>query len=133
MTAIASATDKLVVSLNISGHALHAEVAYTPTSRAKGLMHRDSLDENNGMLFVFPNADRYSMWMLNTKIPLSVAFIDDKGMILNIENMRPYTKTAHTSAGLAKYALEMNQGWFHARGINAGEKVVGLSRAPAAR
>ena len=133
VTAIAGATDQLIVTLNISGHDLLAEVAYTPTSRAQGLMHRDALDENYGMLFVFPKADRYSMWMLNTKIPLSVAFIDHKGVILNIEDMTPYTKTAHSSAGLAKYALEMNQGWFLAKGIRAGERVVGLMRVPAAR
>ncbi len=133
VTAIVVAKDQVVVSLNILGHPLLAEVAYTPMSRTKGLMYRDSLGENNGMLFVFPKPDRYSMWMLNTKIPLSVAFIDNKGVILNIADMTPHTKNAHGSVGLAKYALEMNQGWFSAKGIKAGQKVDGLMTAPAAK
>jgi uncharacterized protein len=131
-TAAAAAADKIVVSLNISGHSLTAEVAHTPMSRAKGLMHRASLGENSGMLFVFPKTDRHSMWMLNTHIPLSVAFVDNNGIILNIADMTPHTKTAHSSVGLAKYALEVNQGWFFARGIQAGEKISGLMQAPAA-
>lgn len=133
VAAIASAMDKVIVSLDISGHSLLAEVAHTPITRAKGLMHLDSLGENNGMLFVFPKADRHSMWMLNTHIPLSVAFVDNNGIILNIADMTPHTKTAHGSVGLAKYALEMNQGWFSARGIQVGEKVAGLAQAPAAK
>jgi uncharacterized protein len=133
VTATAGASDKVMVSLDISGYSLTAEVAHTPVSRAKGLMHRDSLDENSGMLFVFPKADRHSMWMLNTHIPLSVAFVDNNGIILNIADMTPHTKTVHGSVGLAKYALEMNQGWFSARGIQAGEKIDGLVQAPAAK
>jgi uncharacterized protein len=133
VAATAGAADKVIVSLNISGHSLTAEVAHTPISRAKGLMHRNSLGENSGMLFVFPKADGHSMWMLNTHIPLSVAFVDNNGIILNIADMTPHTKTAHGSVGLAKYALEMNQGWFSARGIQAGEKIDGLVQAPAAK
>jgi len=133
VTATAGATDKVIVSLYISGHSLTAEVAHTPVSRAKGLMHRDSLGENSAMLFVFPKADRHSMWMLNTHIPLSVAFVDNNGIILNIADMTPHTKTAHGSVGLAKYALEVNQGWFSSRGLQAGEKVVGLAQVPAAK
>ena len=133
MVAIADVTDKIIVSLTISGHTVTAEVAHTPMARAKGLMYRDALDENSGMLFIFPQADRYSMWMLNTRIPLSVAFVDDKGIILNIADMTPHTKITHRSAGLAKYALEVNQGWFSARGIKAGEKIIGLAQAPQAK
>ena len=75
-------------------------------------MFRQSMGENNGMLFVFPYTGHHSMWMMNTVIPLSVAFLDEKGVILNIEDMVPRTETAHGSAGAAKYAIEMNLGWF---------------------
>jgi uncharacterized membrane protein (UPF0127 family) len=101
-------------------------------ARSQGLMYRESLEENSGMLFVFTDANYYSMWMKDTYIPLSVAFIDEQGVILNIEDMQPETRTAHDSEGLAKYALEMNKGWFAARKISAGAKVGGLEKAPAA-
>lgn len=121
-----------VVALKISGHMISAEVAHTQLSRSQGLMYRESLKENTGMLFVFSTADYYSMWMKDTYIPLSVAFIDEDGIILNIADMLPETRTAHDSLGRAKYALEMNMGWFTARKIAAGAQVIGLEKAPAA-
>ena len=133
VAATADVMDNVIIPLTISGHTVTAEVAHTPMARAKGLMYRDSLDKNSGMLFVFPRADRYSMWMLNTRIPLSVAFVDERGIILNIADMMPHTKITHGSVGLAKYALEVNQGWFSERGIQAGEKITGLAQAPAAK
>jgi len=72
-------------------------------------MFRDSLPENAGMLFVYEREDGYAMWMKNTYVPLSVAFIDRRGVILNIEDMEPQTLDSHASAGPAKYALEMNR------------------------
>ena len=120
------------IPLTISGYEIAAEVAHTQLSRSQGLMYRESLDENTGMLFVFPNSGYYSMWMKNTYIPLSVAFIDVRGVILNVAEMQPETLTSHDAAGMAKYALEMNKGWFAARKITAGARVTGLERAPAA-
>ena len=131
--ATADNSTKITIPLKISGHALSAEVAYTDKARAQGLMHRTTLAENSGMFFVFPRVGRYSMWMLNTHIPLDVAYLDEKGFILNILDMMPHTTTAHSSAGMAKYALEMNQGWFSTKQIKAGEKVLGIERAPAAK
>ncbi|HTP97423.1 MAG TPA: DUF192 domain-containing protein, partial [Burkholderiales bacterium] len=72
-------------------------------------------------------------WMQNTYLPLSVAFIDDAGVILNIADMQPLTTDSHTAAGFARYALEMNQGWFAKRGIKAGAKIEGLGKAPPPR
>ena len=94
-----------LISLSIGGHRLDAEIAHTYDTRAKGLMNRAVIPENQGMLFVFPKIDFYSMWMLNTVIPLSVAFIDAQGIILNIETMQPLTTFAHGSLKPAKYAL----------------------------
>lgn len=121
-----------VSQLEISGHAVFAEVAHTHDTRSQGLMFRRSMGENNGMLFVFSFTGRHSMWMMNTDIPLSVAFLDEKGVILNIADMLPHTRTAHSSAGAAKYALEMNRGWFKTRNITAGKRVMGLEKVPAA-
>lgn len=121
-----------LLPLRVAGHQVLAEVARTPKKRAQGLMHRKSLGANRGMLFVFPETATQSMWMVNTFIPLSVAFIDRQGVILNIADMAPQTKDVHSSRGNAKYALEMNSGWFARHGIIAGAKVEGLAAAPAA-
>ena len=121
-----------VRQLRILNHALSVEVAHTQATRSQGLMYRQSLGENSGMLFVFPQPDRYSMWMMNTDIPLSVAFLDEGGAILNIADMMPRTATAHRSAGASKYAIEMNRGWFAARNIKPGDRVRGLDKLPAA-
>ena len=118
--------------LKVAGHVLSVEVANTQAARARGLMFRQSLHESGGMLFVFAQAGQHSMWMMNTDIPLSVAFLDEKGVILNIADMMPRTATAHRSAGLAKYALETNIGWFGVRNITAGAKVAGLEKIPVA-
>ncbi len=114
--------------LQIGMHFIQAEVAATPESLSQGLMHRTQLGKNNGMLFIFENSGRHAMWMRNTPLPLSVAFIDDRGIILNIEEMEPLNDTSHSSVAPAKYALEMNRGWFAKRTIKAGDEVKGLPR-----
>ena len=121
------------VHLEISGHTLSAEVAYTQENRTRGLMHRKSVAKNSGMLFVFPETRRHNMWMVNTNIPLSIAFLDESGTILNIVDMLPRTKTKHSAANPAKYALEMNLDWFKARKIKTGQYVTGLEKAPTAK
>jgi len=121
------------VHLKISGHTLSAEVAYTQKHRTRGLMYRKSMDKNSGMLFVFPETGRHSMWMINTNIPLSIAFLDESGTILNIVDMSPRTKIKHSAASAAKYALEMNLGWFKVRKIKTGQQITGLERAPTAK
>ena len=118
------------IHLKVSGHTLSAEVAYKKESRIRGLMYRSFMDKNSGMLFVFPETTRHSMWMINTYIPLSIAFLDKNGIILNIIDMSPHTRTKHTAASEAKYALEMNLGWFSAKNIKAGKKITGLEKAP---
>ncbi|HWQ39671.1 MAG TPA: DUF192 domain-containing protein [Burkholderiales bacterium] len=123
----------LTYPLKIAGHSLRAEVAHTEPARLRGLMYRKHLPENQGMVFIYPEAGRQAMWMKNTFIPLSVAFIDAEGRILNIEEMSPHSEHAHASAGRAAYALEMNRGWFAKRGIRPGDRVEGLERLPKAR
>ena len=119
-----------LIHLKISGYTLSAEVAYKKESRIRGLAYRNFMKKNSGMLFIFPEASIHSMWMVNTYIPLSVAFLDKNGMILNIIDMSPHTRTRNSATSKAKYALEMNLGWFSSRSIKAGEKITGLEKAP---
>ena len=121
------------IGLTINGHKLVAEVASTDATRTEGLMHRRILPESRGMLFVFRETAVHAMWMMNTYVPLSVAFIDGDGVIINIEDMEPHTRDTHPAAKPAKYALEVNRGWFRKHGIKAGARVEGIDRAPPAR
>ena len=121
------------IQLTAGIHLIRAELADTFESRATGLMYRRSLGPNQGMLFVFPEAEIHCMWMKNTLIPLSVAFIDADGGIVSISEMKPQTETAHCAAAPAKYALEMTRGWFRARGIKPGAKIQGLEKTYPAR
>ena len=133
LAAAAQAQQLPEIALAVNGHKLTAEVAHTDPARAQGLMHRRMLPENRGMLFVFTTTAHHAMWMMNTYIPLSVAFIDERGVIINIEDMKPHTQDTHPAAKPAKYALEMNQGWFNKRGIKPGATVDGIERAPPAK
>ncbi|MBY0438351.1 MAG: DUF192 domain-containing protein [Burkholderiales bacterium] len=118
-----------IVPLTVGKHVLAAEIAANPDTRARGLMFRYELKENEAMLFVFPSPQRMSFWMKNTPLPLSIAFIDAQGVILNIRDMMPFTTDGHPSEGEALYALEVNRGWFAQRGIKAGDRVQGLDKA----
>ena len=117
-----------VMRVQVAGHALKVEVVTTPELMAKGLMFRQKLGKNDGMLFVYADPGYHSMWMKNTLIPLSVAFIDGDGRILNIADMEPQTLDSHVAAGPARYAIETNRGWFAERKIKAGDKVTGLPK-----
>jgi uncharacterized protein len=117
-----------VVELGVGMHRIRAEVADRDATRALGLMHRASLPPNGGMLFVFDEAGRHCMWMKNTPLPLSVAFIDAEGVVVNIADMQPHTEQAHCAARPVPYALEMAQGWFAKRGVRAGFRLRGLDR-----
>ena len=121
------------LELTAGFHRIEAEVAYTDPDRQQGLMNRRSMGQNQGMLFVFPFPARHCMWMRNTLIPLSVAFLDEQGRIINIRDMQPQTENSHCADQDARFALEMNQGWFSQRGLKAGLSLGGINRAPAPR
>lgn len=118
------------IDLSIGIHRIETEVASTLETRMQGLMFRQAMADNHGMLFVFPEAQRHCMWMRNTLIPLSVAFLDEKGAIINVEDMQPRTENNHCAAKPARYALEMNLGWFKRRGFGPGASLSGIERAP---
>ena len=117
------------VELKILNASLAAEVADTPQASENGLMFRDSLPEDRGMLFVFDHPRSASFWMRNTKIPLSIAYIGSTGKILEIESMKPLDETVVPSASdQVAYALEVNQGWYSRHGIAPGAKIDGIPR-----
>jgi uncharacterized membrane protein (UPF0127 family) len=120
------------IALAVRDQQLDVEVAATQTDRVRGLSQRRTLSENRGMLFVFVDPALHVMWMRDTHVPLSVAFLDEQGVIINIENMEPDTRVRHPAARPAKYALEVNRGWFDRHGIRPGMRVEGLGQAPPA-
>jgi len=123
-------TKKRLISLEAGGKKISAELAVTHEERVRGLMHRHSLRLNSGMLFVFPALGWHCMWMKNTKVPLSAAFIDNEGKIVNIADMTPGSETFHCADRPVRYVLEMNKGWFGRHGISPGAVVKGLENAP---
>jgi uncharacterized protein len=116
------------IQLRAGMHLIRAEVAADNATRMQGLMYRESLGANAGMLFIFDEAATHCMWMKNTLIPLSVAFIDEGGTIINIADMQPHSEQSHCAAAQALFALEMTKGWFAQRGVKPGMKLGGLEK-----
>lgn len=103
---------------------LWVEVADTPEKQQRGLMYRQSLPENEGMLFVFRESQELAFWMRNTFIPLDIVFVGADGVILNIQQAAPLDESVlYRSAGAAQYVIETNQGWFSRHGIRPGDRV----------
>ncbi|KAB8060683.1 DUF192 domain-containing protein [Janthinobacterium violaceinigrum] len=129
-TGIAQAQAPQGKSLQLSAgmHLIQAEVAATEEQRELGLMYREKMPANAGMLFVFGNPSTQCMWMKNTPLPLSVAFIDASGKIVNIEDMQPHTLDSHCSTRTVpvRYALEMHLGWFKQKNIKPGMSIGNL-------
>lgn len=113
------------VEIQAGVHLVRAEVAADHQSRMRGLMFRERLGPNEGMLFVFEAKSTQCFWMRNTILPLTIAFIDDDGSIVNLADMQPRSEDSHCSAKPIRYALEMEQGWFAKRGLKAGARLAG--------
>jgi uncharacterized membrane protein (UPF0127 family) len=115
-----------VIPLTAGVHLIQAEVAAKDAERQQGLMYRTHMAPNEGMVFLFDAPAGVCMWMKNTYVPLSVAFIDKDGKIVNIEDMQPQTTESHCAKGAVRYALEMNRGWFKQKNIKPGSVIGGL-------
>ena len=111
--------------LSAGMHLLDVQVAQTPQERQIGLMFRKDMPQHEGMLFVFEQPATQCFWMRNTLLPLTAAFVADDGTIVNLADMKPQTDDSHCSAKPVRYVLEMNQGWFAKRSIQAGFKLGG--------
>jgi uncharacterized membrane protein (UPF0127 family) len=111
-------------------HQIDAQVAWTPEQRQVGLMFRQNMPMHEGMLFVFEQAATQCFWMKNTLLPLTAAFVADDGTIVNLADMRPMTTDSHCSERPVRYVLEMNQGWFAKKHIQAGYRLAGKPFSP---
>ena len=132
-TVFAQASSFPRVDLTAGFHRIEAEVAANQADRSQGLMHRRVMPSNQGMIFVFPQTATHCFWMKNTPLPLSIAFLDEKGMIISIDEMAPETEDNHCPAQPARFALEMNAGWFKAKGLKPGSVIGGVEKLPPGR
>jgi uncharacterized membrane protein (UPF0127 family) len=107
-----------------------AEKADSPDKKARGLMFRTSLGQKEGMIFYFEESGYQTFWMYNTRLPLTIIFLNDKGRIVDIQDMQPCLEKnanlceTYTSRTAAQYAIEVNQGFTKTYGITVGDKVV---------
>ncbi len=115
--------DARFATVLVAGKPVRAEVADTPALRSKGLMFRESLAPDEGMLFVYDAPQIMAFYMKNTSIPLSIAFIDSDLKIVRIAHMKPFDEAPHSSVMPVQYALEVNQNWFARNGVKTGARV----------
>lgn len=113
------------IKLSAGMHRIDTQVAATPEQRQTGLMWRKEMPQHEGMLFVFEQPSQQCFWMKNTLLPLTAAFVDNDGTVVNLADMKPQTTDPHCSAKPVRYVLEMNKGWFAKKGIKAGYKLGG--------
>ena len=118
------------VQLQAGMHNIVAELAQTPQQQQIGMMMRTEMATHEGMLFVFDDVAPRCFWMKNTLLPLSIAFIEDDGTVVNIAEMKPRSEASHCSEKPVRYALEMNQGWFSKRAIKPGFRLKGSPFKP---
>jgi uncharacterized membrane protein (UPF0127 family) len=124
-TANAPQMDLPRIKLSAGMHLIDTQVASTNEQRQIGLMHRPTMPQSEGMLFVFDEPATQCFWMKNTLLPLTAAFVADDGHIVNLVDMKPQTTDSHCSAQPVRFVLEMNQGWFAKKGLKAGSKLGG--------
>ncbi|BCY00977.1 DUF192 domain-containing protein [Stutzerimonas stutzeri] len=123
---VGSAQAQEPLRLRIQGHELHAEYAQTVAQRERGLMGRRELAADSGMLFRFDEVRRHCLWMKDTPLPLSAAFFDEAGLLVDVIDLEPFNTEIRCSKRPARYALEMNQGWFDERGVELGARLAGI-------
>lgn len=126
--------DLLTVGLKVGHKTLTVEIAQTPETRRVGLMNRQSMPEDHGMIFVFDPPQVVGFWMRNTYIPLSAAFVAEDGTVVHIAHMKPHDESQHSPPSAVRYVIEANDGYFAKAGVAVGDKIdVDLSKAAAPR
>lgn len=123
-TSIASGQETVTIEASGGDVEVQVEIADDTAEMTRGLMGRTALAEDAGMLFVYPEERQLSFWMKNTLIPLSIAFMDSEGRIVDIQEMKALDDEPphYTSAEPARYALEANKGFFEERGVEVGDR-----------
>lgn len=114
-----------MIDLQAGFHRISAQLAQNGEQRQTGLMHRKTMPDHEGMLFVFEERGVQCFWMKNTLLPLSTAFLRDDGSIVNVADMQPQTLDSHCSKEPVRFVLEMNQGWFKKRALKPGDRIRG--------
>jgi uncharacterized membrane protein (UPF0127 family) len=123
LTISSCGTSRKNAVLNINGRPLYIEIARTREQRQRGLMYRQELEWNRGMLFVFKSEQHLSFWMKDTVIPLSIAFLDDEGRVVDLYDMEPRSLTPVRSTQKCRYAIEASRGFFREAGLSVGDRV----------
>ena len=113
------------VKLTIGQHSLDVYVARSAEERAMGLQHRQEMPADEGMLFMCDAPQPQSFWMKDTPLPLSIAFLDDSGTIVQVGDLEPHSTEPHECEDPVRYVLEVNRGWFEERGIGEGARIEG--------
>lgn len=113
------------LALRAGMYRIDAQLASRPHERQIGLMHRQQMPAHEGMLFAFAQPGVQCFWMKNTLLPLTAAFVADDGRIVNLADMQPLDERSHCSSEPVRFVLEMHQGWFAAKGIQAGSYLMG--------
>jgi len=111
------------VPMKIGSKTFTLEIANDAAEREKGLMRRDSMDDDHGMIFVFADEQRLGFFMKNTRIPLDILFVNAAGVVVSIKQMRPYDVTTTYTDAPAKWAIELNQGQAAAAGVKVGDQL----------
>ncbi|MFH1985204.1 MAG: DUF192 domain-containing protein [Pseudomonadota bacterium] len=112
------------IETEVNGHPLTLTVAATPEARECGISKRNGLPQNEGFLFVLPAPQPVAFWMKDTRIPIDIAFLDDAGRVLSIQQMVPLrTDVIYRSPQPVRYAIEVNQGWFARQGVGVGDVI----------
>lgn len=111
------------IPMRIGSKSYNLEVADTSRSREKGLMRRDSIPEDHGMIFVFDNQEVRGFWMKNTRFALDILFVDSAGVVVSIKQMKPYDMQSTSSDLPAQYAIELIKGQAEAAGVKVGAKL----------
>src|SRR5688572_22184884 len=122
----------LQITQGEASETVRVEVAATPSQRQQGLMFREELAEDAGMLFLFPGESRNGFWMRNTYVPLDIAYIGFDGTVQEIRAAKPLDETPLTPAQSYRYVLEVNQGWFERHNMGIGAKITLPAGLPAA-
>ena len=117
-----------IAPIIVGNHQIEVEIAATAATRLRGLMFRESMPEDHGMLFLFPEEQVLRFWMKNTPLPLSIAYADAGGRIVRILDLEPHSEQLRSSGAPAKYALEMHQGWFARHGVFEGDTIARIPR-----
>ena len=111
------------VPMRIGSKTFTLEIANDAAEREKGLMRRDSMPADHGMIFVFAGDQRLGFWMRNTRIPLDIIYVNANGVVVSVKQMRPYDTSTTYADAPAKYAIELNQGQAAAAGVKVGDQL----------